>query len=450
MILIVKIILKSWSRILVVLALTLLIPYFALPRFFSISWVRNILESTPSLTTGVIVSVALFLLLAAVFQGARSVWKRYHYNYEQGVALFTFPDAMMAALASVVLYIFLLPDDVFVGVAISSTSRLWWQFTGTMVFLWAGLVRFLPVTQRTMSLRKHSEAKPHFGDDPIVSEDKDLLGRLGFITGVYDRIASYDLSESHVFGLYGAWGEGKTSVLNLLKNRFRDNSDFILVEFDPWYYSSNEAIVSGFFDTLLTTINQSFFFPGLKRALIKYGDVLGSGVNKVLGVDLHFWQRDESVAKLRERVQTCIQQTGKRLLIVIDDIDRLQNPTDMFMVLRLVKLAGNFENTIFVLSFDPRIVMSAVNQTKDKDFLEKIVQSPIDLPAVEQTKINAFFCVDAPGQLSQITRLAEELGLTSSQQDALRYGFVEHYINWMSSAVPYVSRCQTLSQCSVH
>lgn len=377
-----------------------------------------------------IVLAVLVSLLAVTFQGARSVWKRFRNNYTHRVVLFTYLDAIVVAFGAVVLCILLFPEHVFAGSTISPRLALWLKFMGPIVVLWAALVVFLPYKDRSTSPKGRGTSNTYFGDDPIVGDDEDLLGRTEFIADVYDRISRYNLPESHVFGLYGAWGEGKTSVLNLLKNRLGKNPHVIVVEFDPWYFSSNDAIVRGFFEALLTKINKSFFFPDLKRALTKYGDVLASGVSKVLGIEIRLGLHDESMTELRERIQQCIQQTGQRLIILIDDLDRLQNPADMFMVLRLVKLAGNFENTIFVLSFDPQIVAEAVNQTQDKDFLEKIVQSPIDLPAVEQSRIDAFFCVDEPGNVSHLTRLADELALTASQKEALQYGFVEHYINW--------------------
>lgn len=113
---------------------------------------------------------------------------------------------------------------------------------GGIIFLWVILVMYLPDKRRSMYSRDRGTYNTYFGDDPIVGVDEDLLGRTEFIADFYDRISQYNLPESHVFGLYGAWGEGKTSALNLLKNRLRNNSSIMLVEFDPWYFPSNDAI----------------------------------------------------------------------------------------------------------------------------------------------------------------------------------------------------------------
>ena len=56
-----------------------------------------------------------------------------------------------------------------------------------------------------------------FSDEPINDEMDDLIGRRNFASTLKEHIYDLSIEESFVMALYGRWGEGKTSILNLLK-----------------------------------------------------------------------------------------------------------------------------------------------------------------------------------------------------------------------------------------
>jgi predicted KAP-like P-loop ATPase len=58
-------------------------------------------------------------------------------------------------------------------------------------------------------------------DTPILNVADDLLNRDNFVESLKQSIINYsDNDESLTIGLYGKWGEGKTSVINLLKKNW--------------------------------------------------------------------------------------------------------------------------------------------------------------------------------------------------------------------------------------
>lgn len=52
-------------------------------------------------------------------------------------------------------------------------------------------------------------------DIPIQSSHDDLLDRKNFAKQLAQSILNYDQNDSFNIGLYGKWGSGKTSVLNM-------------------------------------------------------------------------------------------------------------------------------------------------------------------------------------------------------------------------------------------
>ena len=95
----------------------------------------------------------------------------------------------------------------------------------------------------------------------------------------------------------------------------------------------------------------------------------------------------ESVSKLQEDFAELVKKTGKRLVIFIDDLDRL-NPEVAVELLEIIKLFVNVENSIFVLAIDYEVVVKGVrkkygenlSEEKCRNFFDKIIQLPFKMP----------------------------------------------------------------------
>jgi len=230
-------------------------------------------------------------------------------------------------------------------------------------------------------------------DEPISSDKQDLLGRGKFIEDLYKEITTLPFSDSFVFGLYGSWGEGKSSVINLLKNKVEKNIDFLIVNYDPWYFKDEKAILSSFYNQIEYALSERYIFPGLKRTFIKYQKLISLGLSQA-GFKIDLLLSDESLEEIKQRVESYISRTAKKIIIFIDDVDRLQ-PEEALLIFKLVRLNAKFLNTIFLLSFDPVVVQNYLKDDLNADpaFLEKIVQKPVPLPAIEQKDVDKFLDV---------------------------------------------------------
>lgn len=61
-------------------------------------------------------------------------------------------------------------------------------------------------------------------DKPINTVDQDLLGRSSFSKQLGNAIYNYDVKDGLVVGLFGKWGTGKTSVINMALNEIESLS----------------------------------------------------------------------------------------------------------------------------------------------------------------------------------------------------------------------------------
>lgn len=96
-------------------------------------------------------------------------------------------------------------------------------------------------------------------DRPIDTCEQDLLGRASFSKQLGRAIYDYNGKDGLVIGLYGKWGSGKTSVINMAVNEMitlaeQENNMPVVMKFAPWNYSDKDNLISIFFQSLKNKI----------------------------------------------------------------------------------------------------------------------------------------------------------------------------------------------------
>lgn len=275
-------------------------------------------------------------------------------------------------------------------------------------------------------------------DQPICSKSDDRFNRWAFAKRIADTLAGRKDEASIVIGLYGPWGDGKTSTLRLMEVALQDHARTVVVRFNPWHFQSEEQLLSGFFATLAQVLGKSL--PTMKEKIGKifkdYGSLLslasisvGSVIQvtpgdavKGLGESLSTVELDE----LRARIENILAEGGKRVVILIDDIDRLDR-TETQAIFKLVKLSASFNHTSYVLALDDGIVAAAIGEKygqggfeAGRAFLEKIIQVPLHLPPPDETALRQMTFEGVDAALTQS-------GITLSQEHV--DAFVRHFID---------------------
>lgn len=253
-------------------------------------------------------------------------------------------------------------------------------------------------------------------DKPIKLCSEDSLGRKEFARSLCLKILEIQKKDSLVIGLYGQWGSGKTSLINMIieciekTSGLDDNCKPIIVRFNPWNFSEQNQLIVHFFDQLSSTLgkgNNSKVLKDAGKLLQTYAKIVkpltyipGIGEIASLSSDLCESIGDASTKSgeyiekdlngLKEELSRILEQLDRKIIIVIDDIDRLSQ-SEIKQVFKLVKVIADFPNTIYVLAFDDQIVTKNLNEQLDvsgRDYLNKIVQVSFNIPYVKQYKIN--------------------------------------------------------------
>ncbi len=231
-----------------------------------------------------------------------------------------------------------------------------------------------------------------YNDRPIKHSGHDTLGRGPFVQELYSQIVKYPEPESFVFGLYGKLGEGKSSVLHLLRNELDNNDKIIVYPFEPWFYASRHAIIDGFWSGFYKVLNKNYYLTNLKNIFNRYSNILSKGLETSTGVKLPLNSTSFVPQDIRDDIEFLISDINKRLVIIIDDIDRLEDKDRILELLKIVVFSAGLENTIFILSFDNDLVAKCISgNIKDGNkYLEKFVQKPIHLPIPYQPNLDSF------------------------------------------------------------
>lgn len=249
-------------------------------------------------------------------------------------------------------------------------------------------------------------------DQPIARRADDRFNRAPFASRIATTIASRMDPASLVVGLYGPWGDGKTSVLEMMREELVSNAHVVVVTFNPWHFPSQEALIRGFFDTLSVALGKSL--PTLRErigeVMADYGSILspvgGGDVAQGLGKTL----ATVDLTELKSRLEGFLRDSGKRVVVLIDDIDRLDR-VETQAIFKLVKLSAGFRHTAYVLAFDDAVVAAALGERygpggaeAGRAFLEKIIQVPLRLPPAEEISLRqlAFQGADESLQLAGI------------------------------------------------
>jgi predicted KAP-like P-loop ATPase len=274
-------------------------------------------------------------------------------------------------------------------------------------------------------------------DQPIRSKRGDRFNRALFAQRVADTTATRSDRSSIVIGLYGPWGCGKSSTLNLIEEALNDHSNVVVVRFNPWLYSAEERQVRGFFDTLAAALCRSLPTKAedISKLLRDYGALL-VGPFPVAGVGLPN-PRDAlprisdpltsvRLDELKQQIEEVLEQAGKRVVVLIDDIDRLER-AEIQAILKLTKLSAGFTSTSYVLSFDDEMVASSIGERyvqagseAGRDYLAKIIQVPLHLPPPDATQLRKMVFDGVAAALRQ-----SRIELEKKEVDAFTHHFIE-------------------------
>lgn len=203
-------------------------------------------------------------------------------------------------------------------------------------------------------------------DKAIKYCNEDELGRCEFAKSVGNAILNHESEDSLVIGLQGKWGYGKTSIINMalenIKEITKEGNLPIIIQFNPWLFSNQNQLIKKFFEEFIIAIEDKNIVNKLKSyvnkitpAIIGLAAILDPERAQALLKTSEYidnsQSKEESLLSIKKDLDKLIKQKKRKILVIIDDIDRLSD-FEIRQIFQLVKLIADFPQTIYLLSFD--------------------------------------------------------------------------------------------------
>lgn len=268
-------------------------------------------------------------------------------------------------------------------------------------------------------------------DQSVSHPDQDRYGFRYIATQLAQSVQAIGREGSAVIGIEGAWGSGKTSLLNLLRvalDEQKEDNTFVL-SISPWLDGSGTSLVESLLLPVAGIIaaeevrrlspeererlEKKMGMTRTARTLMEYtratarhlaplaqtaamipGVPDASGALNALSDSQWLKEKEKTAAELRTEISAKIVGMDLSFIILLDDLDRLE-PAQAVEVVRLVKSVADFPRFRYLLCYDKAVLSRAIKRglgVEDGElYLQKIVQISFSLPRPESFDLRREF-----------------------------------------------------------
>lgn len=255
-------------------------------------------------------------------------------------------------------------------------------------------------------------------DRPILKSSQDRLNRALFAKYLARCMLNHTEPESLVVGLYGSWGVGKTSLINLIREELEfaasnmlEEEKPIILNFSAWSYSGQNQLIYSFFRRLSSTLRNVPYLKNADRIIylleLYVSFFTRQPIPKALRTkhafkawltfkkreDFYAWESGRDLTLVKAELNELLRQQNHKIVIMIDNISRLYD-YEIKQIFQIVKSMGDYDNTTYLLAFDKEQVIRELNKIDGAGsaaYIEKIIQLPFDIPPISQQDLEQIF-----------------------------------------------------------
>ncbi len=253
----------------------------------------------------------------------------------------------------------------------------------------------------------------------------DLLGSED-VVDVIEEIALRDDLDPVTIGINAPWGGGKTTLLRLLEAKLEPRKDVLCIFVSPWEYDNKTDPTTALIDEVLSRLDAELteldgehpLKDALKRLRqrVHVAKAIKLAATAALTVALPspaalldiFREEPSGPPGPEPTLQGFREEFAKlmaderltqlnRVIVLVDDLDR-SLPDTVVETLEAIKLFLSVEKMAFVIAADEENVTNAISRrlattgqpTTAHQYLEKIVQVPIRVPALTKVQTEEY------------------------------------------------------------
>ena len=298
-----------------------------------------------------------------------------------------------------------LPDILLIGVAggllwpalcNTSSSLPTHQFLviGTLTILCYQEARLRTISnpkRRIRTLVRFGPTGTEDGPLPTITPNSDLLGRLPFCEMLTQKLGNVPLKESHIIGISGSWGSGKTTVLNHCAGELVKMGDGpMVIAFDAWLFRDTGRLIEGLLGLIGSEIESNYLYHDAQTLAKQLARILSAGSTRFRELPKLF-ETSENPLKLRQRFADLIAKTDERIVVFIDDVERLTRD-ELHALLKTVREGALVPGITYLLSYDRVHLVELLGASNGvgTGYLEKIIEEELELPGPELSRWRSF------------------------------------------------------------
>lgn len=258
------------------------------------------------------------------------------------------------------------------------------QYTLALIiaFLSMALISLLHLMLRLVR-RPKDRGSLFISDAEVKNAEDDLLDFSTRAKQFSERLYNDGSRESVVFGIDAPWGIGKSSFLNFCINYLEEahGEKIVIYRFDPLKHEDPAVLHEKFINGLVKAIQSSIYIPEISSLMSRYSKVLKGKIGfRFFG--LNFEPTSYSVEEAFEDLEDALEALDRKVLIIIDDLDRLDFGI-VKDILFSIKKSFALPNLSYVLCYDTENIADLEDAPDDKEkvreFLEKFVNIKLSI-----------------------------------------------------------------------
>ena len=233
-------------------------------------------------------------------------------------------------------------------------------------------------------------------DYPIETPEEDKFDYYTEAKHIADTLSKLPEDKAVSVAVLSPWGYGKTSFVNLIKYAIKhgDNDkplfDHVIIEFNPRQSKEVSSIQEDFFKVLIEAIPDEF---AIRSKISNYLENIGlQEIHPIAKIFTGIIKRSKD--DVTRDVNSALDSLGKRLVVFIDDFDRLTD-VEIIEVLKLIDKNAAFRHTVFITAYDENAVSNALKNYESDNgiaYIDKFFTLRFHLPLrSEHSVVNSVY-----------------------------------------------------------
>lgn len=251
-----------------------------------------------------------------------------------------------------------------------------------LAFLLTGFHIWRVERVRVIPRKTDSTLSASYLDLPITKWDDDKLHRQLIVESLAAQISE---ECAPIIALTAPYGDGKTSVLNLLESSLKLNEGVRVVRYSSWLPGSEEVLVATLFNSIVRTLQDDFLLGRARTDFIRYARSIATVIPSA-GKVFREWFREPAQSEQIAELKRIIREFPVRVVVLVDDVDRMHKE-ELQALLKLIRGISDFSNITYVCAFHEGALKKAMRPLMDEgdasEYLQKFFPVQYPLPPID-------------------------------------------------------------------